>query len=296
MKGEMDQLRNRTKKRQKEIDSIIGFLMLVSGLVGWYTAGTLKGVGIAIGIGFGIVLLFSLWQSLRFKKRMQQSRMTEIDQMTGIEFEEYLGTLFKNQGYHVTYTPTTGDYGADLILKKDKEVIVVQAKRYNQTVGVKAVQEVIPAIKMYKATAAWVITNSTYTKQSLTLAKSNHVRMIGREELITMSLKFRGNIEKSKNKVRSTNIEPADLIAATIQDDSFQISNDELMARLKSFRSKTAKEAGLKAYHVFTNKTLDDLVAKRPLTINDLQGIDGLGQKRIEAYGAQLVTVINTEE
>ena len=289
----MNQLRNRTKKRQKEIDSIIGFFMLVSGLVGWYTAGTLKGVGIAIGIGFGVVLLFSLWQSLRFKKRIQQSGMTEIDKMTGIEFEEYLGTLFKNQGYHVTYTPTTGDYGADLILKKDKEVIVVQAKRYNQTVGVKAVQEVIPALMMYKATAAWVITNSTYTKQALTLAKSNHVRMIGRDELIKMSLIFRSNIEKPKEEVRSTNIEPADFIAATSQDDSFQISNDELMERLKSYRSKTAKEAGLKAYHVFTNKTLDELVAKRPLTNNDLKGIAGLGQKRIEAYGTQLVKLIN---
>ena len=103
--------------------------MLVSGLVGWYTAGTLKGVGIAIGIGFGIVLFFSLWQSLRFKKRLQQSGMTEIDRMTGREFEEYLGNLFNNEGYRVTFTPATGDYGADLILKKDKEVIVVQAKR-----------------------------------------------------------------------------------------------------------------------------------------------------------------------
>ncbi|WP_246231691.1 restriction endonuclease [Sporosarcina jiandibaonis] len=285
-------MRNRTNKKQKEIDSLIGFLMLVSGLVGWYTAGTLKGVGIAVGICFGIILLFTLWQSLRFKKRMQQSGMTEIDKMTGIEFEEYLGTLFKNQGYHVTYTPTTGDYGADLILKKDKEVIVVQAKRYNQTVGVKAVQEVIPAIMMYKATSAWVITNSTYTKQALTLAKSNHVRMIGRDELIKMSLTFR----REPKEERDADVKPADLIAATIQEDSVQISNDELIQRLKSYRSKTAKDAGLKAYHVFTNKTLDELVAKRPLTINDLQGIDGLGQKRINAYGAELVMVINRKE
>jgi len=42
---------------------------------------------------------------------------------------------------------------------------------YAQAVGVKAVHEVIPAIKMYNATAAWVVTNSTYTKQSFNVAK-----------------------------------------------------------------------------------------------------------------------------
>lgn len=51
-------------------------------------------------------------------------------------------------------------------------------------------QEVIPAIKMYNATAAWVITNSYYTKQALTLAKQNSVRMIDRDELVSMSIKI----------------------------------------------------------------------------------------------------------
>lgn len=54
------------------------------------------------------------------------------------------------------YTPTTGDYGADFILKKGQGVIVVRAKRYKQKIGVKADQEVIPTLKMYEATAAWV--------------------------------------------------------------------------------------------------------------------------------------------
>jgi len=116
--------------------------------------------------------------------------------MTGRQFEEFVGTLFASQGYSVKYTPTTGDYGADVILKKGQEVVVVQAKRYKQSVGVKAVQEVIPAIKMYKATAAWVVTNSTYTKQALTLASSNQVRMIDREELIRMSIEMKERVAR----------------------------------------------------------------------------------------------------
>ena len=108
--------------------------------------------------------------------------------MNEVEFEEYLGALFAGQGYRVEYTPASGDYGADLILNKGQDVIVVQAKRYRSTVGLKAVQEVIPAIKMYKASEAWVITNSIYTKLELTLAEHNQVRMIYREEFVEMSI------------------------------------------------------------------------------------------------------------
>lgn len=192
----MLQLRNRTKKEQKALDDLLRFLVLVAGLVGWYMTGTLKGVGIAVGIGLAVIILVSLWRAKRFIRRMEQSGISAVDQMTGRQFEEYVGALFASQGYDIKYTPATGDYGADLILKKGQEAIVVQAKRYKQTVGVKAVQEVIPAIKMYNATAAWVITNSTYTKQSMTLAKRNHVRMIDRDELIQMSIVMKGNASK----------------------------------------------------------------------------------------------------
>ena len=69
---------------------------------------------------------------LRFEERLRQSGIREIDQMDGMEFEEYLGALFSGRGYDVKYTPVSGDYGADLILKKGQDVIVVQAKRYRK--------------------------------------------------------------------------------------------------------------------------------------------------------------------
>lgn len=53
---------------------------------------------------------------------------------------------------------------------------------------------------MYNATVAWVITNSTYTKQALILAKKNHVRMIERDELIKMSLDMKNRNVKLELK------------------------------------------------------------------------------------------------
>ncbi|AOV07379.1 restriction endonuclease [Sporosarcina ureilytica] len=298
-------MRNRTKRVQKEIESIIGLLVLVAGLVGWYKFGTLKGVGISVGVTFGLIIIFSIWRKERFKKRVQQSRITEIDQMSGIEFEKYVGTLFESLGYRATYTPTTGDFGADLILKKGKEIIVVQAKRYKRSVGIAAVQEVIPAMKMYNASAAWVISNSYYTKAAIKLAKSNHVRMINRDELIQLGINFRkkqAGLSESVQTVEAStpllsNVQEVKLtnkieasIAATLESEA--VSANELEAHLKKYRLKKSRESGLKAFHIFTNKTLDELVEKRPVTIDELRQIRGMGEKKIADFGAELVKVI----
>jgi restriction system protein len=57
-------------------------------------------------------------------------------------------------GYEVIKTKASGDFGADLILRANDKVIVVQAKRYSKKVGVKAVQEVYASLTLYKANEA----------------------------------------------------------------------------------------------------------------------------------------------
>ncbi|MER7786464.1 restriction endonuclease, partial [Streptomyces albidoflavus] len=41
--------------------------------------------------------------------------------MDGFQFEYYLNELFKSNGYTSQVTKSRGDYGADLILKRDGE-------------------------------------------------------------------------------------------------------------------------------------------------------------------------------
>jgi hypothetical protein len=110
----------------------------------------------------------------------------DIDQMTGIEFEECLHQLFISLGFFSNKTPTSGDFGADLIINKAGKKICVQAKRYNKNIGVKAVQEVAAALTYYKATEGWVITNQDFTKPAYQLAKTNNITLINRKKLIKM--------------------------------------------------------------------------------------------------------------
>ena len=80
-------------------------------------------------------------------------------------------------------TDYSHDYGADLIVKKRGEKIVVQAKRYEKNVGIAAVQEAVGSVAYYDADRAMVVTNSNFTKSARNLAKQNEVELWGREEI-----------------------------------------------------------------------------------------------------------------
>lgn len=125
--------------------------------------------------------LFILW--VIKKSRLAGASMKKIDNMTGEEFEQYLGILYKRKGYKVEFTPGTMDFGADLILTKGRTKTIVQAKRYRNSVGEAAVQQAIAAMGYYKADQCMVVTNSDYTPAARELAKKTKVVLIDRNKL-----------------------------------------------------------------------------------------------------------------
>lgn len=178
------------EKRKRFI--LLPLLVLVGvGYIGWRLTKTTQGIAYAIIIYLVLKWTFIIWRKYRKWTRLRRAGIKQIDEMTGEEFEEFLGMLFKKRGFKVTFTKASGDYGADLLLKDRDELIAVQAKRYSDSVGVKAVQEIIGSLKMYDATQAWVVTNSYFTKQAEKLAEMNDVYLIDRDELIEMILNER---------------------------------------------------------------------------------------------------------
>jgi HJR/Mrr/RecB family endonuclease len=107
----------------------------------------------------------------------------ELKKLSGKEFEDYLAVLFKNHGYQVKTTPSTGDYGADLILNKDQHLIAVQAKCYRGSVGVSAVQEALSGMAYYSCHSAWVVTTGNYTVNAIELARQSKVKLLDSHEL-----------------------------------------------------------------------------------------------------------------
>ena len=102
---------------------------------------------------------------------------------SGIEFEQYIYSILKSYGFTVFDTPTSNDYGADLILDYDEYKISIQCKYYSKAVGVKAVQEVMGSLSYYNCDYGMVITNAVFTKQAENLASLNGVLLVDGDEL-----------------------------------------------------------------------------------------------------------------
>ena len=60
---------------------------------------------------------------------------------------------------------------------------------------------------------------------------------------------------------------------------------------LKAWRAEVAKEHNLPAYVIFHDATLAAIAERAPQALSELQGISGLGVKKLEAYGEQVLRV-----
>lgn len=135
-----------------------------------------------------LVYLFRVGPYLWEQWRLGKAGLPQIDRMTGLEFEKYLEILFRRLGYQVERTRYAGDQGGDLVLTKDGERILVQAKRYSKAVGNKAVQEVAAARPHYKCHKAMVVANRPCTQAARESAASNHIDLWDRNKLAKVIL------------------------------------------------------------------------------------------------------------
>jgi ATP-dependent DNA helicase RecQ len=64
------------------------------------------------------------------------------------------------------------------------------------------------------------------------------------------------------------------------------------LAALKAWRTEVAREHNLPAYVVFHDATLAAMAQQQPRTLDDLGGISGVGAKKLQAYGEQLLRLL----
>lgn len=107
-------------------------------------------------------------------KRIAYS-ISDIDLMSGEQFEHFVTYLFNSLGYKAINTKLSGDQGIDVIATKGKTKIAIQAKCYSKPVGNHAIMEAVAGAKYYNADKIMVVTNNTFTKGARELAQANNV-------------------------------------------------------------------------------------------------------------------------
>jgi ATP-dependent DNA helicase RecQ len=72
------------------------------------------------------------------------------------------------------------------------------------------------------------------------------------------------------------------------------LDSDALMrySALKAWRAEVAKEHNLPAYVIFHDATLAAIAQRAPQSLQDLQGISGIGTKKLEAYAQEVLRVV----
>jgi ATP-dependent DNA helicase RecQ len=66
----------------------------------------------------------------------------------------------------------------------------------------------------------------------------------------------------------------------------------ELRTRLRTWRSNIARERGVPAYVVLHDSTIDGIVRAWPTTLDELRGVPGIGDKKLEHYGEELLRLM----
>jgi superfamily II DNA helicase RecQ/predicted amidophosphoribosyltransferase len=66
----------------------------------------------------------------------------------------------------------------------------------------------------------------------------------------------------------------------------------ELLARLQEWRRETARRRGTKPYAIMNDKNLVEIARARPKTPDDLQALRGIGPKKVENWGDEVLAVV----
>jgi ATP-dependent DNA helicase RecQ len=71
-------------------------------------------------------------------------------------------------------------------------------------------------------------------------------------------------------------------------------AHPDLLGVLRAWRSDVARTHGVPAYVVLHDATIEGIATARPRTAEQLRGIPGIGDKKLERYGRTLIDLVNT--
>ena len=103
--------------------------------------------------------------------------------LSGTEFERQLGILYRQRGYRVESTPTSGDEGIDLILRKNGKTTVVQCKSHQKPVGPAIARELLGSMVAFRADDAILACTGGFTRGVKDFVRGKPITLISASEL-----------------------------------------------------------------------------------------------------------------
>ena len=97
-----------------------------------------------------------------------------------------------------------------------------------------------------------------------------------------------GKPERSR---RGSSKSPVKMSVKGMAESSLNAGALERLGQLKAWRAEVAREHNLPAFVIFHDATLRAIAERAPHSLHDLGGISGMGVKKLQAYGAEVLRV-----
>jgi ATP-dependent DNA helicase RecQ len=114
------------------------------------------------------------------------------------------------------------------------------------------------------------------------LKLSAEARPVLRGERKVQLRQYQKPVKQKRQAARPTGHAESDLSAA----------EQAIFDKLRGWRAETARTHNVPAYVIFHDATMREIAKARPGSLNDLRNISGVGEKKLETYGAEIVALI----
>lgn len=110
----------------------------------------------------------------------------KLSEMSAVDFEEFVASLFRKMRYAVELTKGSGDHGIDLVMRKGNQVVAVQCKRWNSPVGEPVIRDFYGSLMNIEAQSGYVVTTATFTSQVFAFVQDKPVQLVDLDALIDL--------------------------------------------------------------------------------------------------------------
>ena len=163
-----------------------------------------------VAIFFLLPVPISLYNSHRKRSLLvKQKDIDSIKNLSWKKFEELVSEAYRRQGYTVRENIDAGpDGGIDLVLKKDKNLFLVQCKQWRSAkIGVKVVREMYGIMKDRHANGVMIVTSGMFTQEARTFAIGKSIDLVEGNQLVELIGKVK-SAEPSHSMEIHENINP----------------------------------------------------------------------------------------
>ena len=245
----------------------------------------------------------------KVKKYEFPNNITEVDHMSGREFEEFVANVFKfTADYIIEEWPgedISKDYGIDIVLKDQEGTLYgIQCKRYGANTQLREEQlvKMLNGAKKHKITKKeesidpdvadthyLVLITTALERQlsgrALEFVRRHKIETYYRDDVINFLKEVHEKLGKEIKEYNYVNL----AFEQTAKIGGSYAKNSEFISFLKKERDKISKYNDIPLPRVFSNKTLEELVTKQPITLDALKNIEGFNEKKVELFGNYLV-------